>query len=119
MEMTEPVIHGWLDDEYFVSVTATPGKRVDEMQWAVDQYATAQPLPDVVVIDLGTNDSWQNWATAATADGLDHMAAQFPDACVIFATITAHPASRCSMRTRRRSTYTFVQLVIARSTGTP
>ena len=78
----------WLDPKYLVSVTAVGGQRVDQMQWAVDQYAAAQPVPDVVLLDLGTNDSWQGWTTAATDGGLDHMAAQFPNACVIFATIT-------------------------------
>lgn len=66
-----------------VSMVAEPSKRVEEMQDYATQYADTDP--DIMVINLGTNDALHSPEDAIAE--LEQMWAKFPNACQVPVTI--------------------------------
>jgi hypothetical protein len=50
--------------------------------------AMADPQPDIVVVNLGTNDAWQGLPVDQSVADLDGLVATYPDACHVLTTIT-------------------------------
>lgn len=91
-KLTDPYIHDVLDRDYAVSVRGIDGATTEAMQPYADAYAAgvAGGPPDVVVINLGTNDSWNNLAPLVTVLQLLTMHAKFPNACTVSVTLNTH-----------------------------
>jgi len=79
---------------YRHSITGLPGYTAASAQWLVDDYAAA--APDVFVFALGTNDMTEvalglNGTTLASIEArATAVAAQFPGACFVATTLSAH-----------------------------
>ncbi|MGZ4786484.1 MAG: SGNH/GDSL hydrolase family protein [Acidimicrobiales bacterium] len=79
------VLTATLSDRYNVTVVAEDGRTIAEQQDGASQ--AAESAPEYVVINLGTNDAVKGVSLADAEKGLVDMAAKFPDACIVFATI--------------------------------
>lgn len=84
--MSSDEFHRALDDEFAVSVDGRNSHTVAMMQESADEYARLEP--DIVVINLGTNDSYAGGSLAMTAIGLMAMERKFPNSCVILTTLS-------------------------------
>jgi hypothetical protein len=93
--ITDPYIHDVLDPDYSVSVRGIDGATTEAMQPYADAYSVglAGGRPDVVVINLGTNDSWNNLEPMSTALQLLAMDAKFRKACTVLVTLNTHTFS--------------------------
>jgi lysophospholipase L1-like esterase len=90
--MVDGDIHNVLDGDYAVSVRGIDGATTAEMQPYADAYAAgvAGGKPDIVVMNLGTNDSFRGLSLFAAALQLLAMDAKFPDACTVSVTLNTH-----------------------------
>ena len=90
--MVDQDIHAMLDGDYAVSVRGIDGATTAEMQPYADAYAAgvAGGRPNVVVMNLGTNDSWRGLGLFAAALQLLAMDAKFPEACTVLVTLNTH-----------------------------
>jgi lysophospholipase L1-like esterase len=76
------------------SVSGIQGLTTLDATWAVDHYAAAPP--DVLVIELGTNDvsymarGLPGYTMAEVQARLTALAARFPTSCVVVSTVSAH-----------------------------
>jgi lysophospholipase L1-like esterase len=93
--MVDRDIHDMLDNDHAVSIRGIDGATTAEMQPYADAYAEgmAGGPPDVVVMNLGTNDSWRGLVVLATALQLLTMDAKFPHACTVLVTLNTRTFS--------------------------
>ena len=85
-------IHAALDPAYTVDVNGIPGIEVAGQQTSALKYAQTQP--DVVIINLGTNDVGARRDPSDVIRELGAMAAEFgPTTCVVLVTLTTHVPS--------------------------
>ncbi len=97
---------------YNVAIEATVG--TDTLAQMGNVVAQAALVPDVEIIDLGTNDARTGKAVADVLARLDQMAAAFsPATCVIFVTTNSHnpswgPAEAAEIDAHERSTFAHV-----------
>jgi lysophospholipase L1-like esterase len=74
-----------LEDRYNVTIVAEDGRTIAEQQAGAAEAAATSP--EFVFINLGTNDAVKGVPLEEAEKGLVEMAAKFPDACAVFATI--------------------------------
>jgi len=85
--LSNAAIHASLEPVHAVEVNGIPGIEVAGQQAAASQYARTQP--DVVIINLGTNDVGAQRNPADVIGELGAMASEFGSAsCVVFVTLT-------------------------------
>ena len=89
--VSDASFHAQLDETHSVSVDGKPGMKVADLQDDATEYARTHP--DVVVINLGTNDGAAAATPLSAALGLLYMASKFPDACVVLTTLNTHTGS--------------------------
>jgi lysophospholipase L1-like esterase len=83
-------LHEALDGDHQVKLSGIIGATIADQQIHADEYAATEPLPAVVVVDLGTNDAWQAVPTETSATEIDTMIGKFPDACIVLTTVNEH-----------------------------
>lgn len=67
-------------------ISAVPGATIADMLPEAERMATDPP--DIVVVDLGTNDAWQGRPASQSAAELTAMTGLFPEACLVLVTVT-------------------------------
>jgi acyl-CoA thioesterase-1 len=78
-----------LKPRYALSMSAVVGVKTDGQMATAKRYAGTRP--DVVVINLGTNDALQGVDVDRYEREMAKMVSMFPDSCVIVTTIVTHP----------------------------
>jgi hypothetical protein len=90
--LSQAAIHAALDPAFSVEVNGIPGIQIAGQQEAVRQSATASP--DVVIINLGSNDVGAQREPAEVIRELDQTTSRFgPETCVVLVTLTTHVPS--------------------------
>jgi len=84
---SEAEIRAALAATTLVSLVGRSGKTIGELQ--PDADAAALSTPDIVVINLGSNDAYNAVDPTKTMLDLDHMMATFPASHLVMVTITA------------------------------
>jgi|GEM_PF-2652565 lysophospholipase L1-like esterase len=81
-------INAALRPRFAPGITAVIGIKTDAQLVTAKRYAATHP--DIVVIDLGTNDVTQHDAFESYRHELGSMVGLFPQSCVVVTTITTH-----------------------------
>lgn len=90
--LSEAAIHAALDPAYTVEVNGIPGIEVAGQQSSALEYAQTQP--DVVIVNLGTNDVGARRDPSDVISDLGAMASEFdPTSCVVLVTLTTRVPS--------------------------
>lgn len=84
---SEMEIRAALASTTLISLVGRSGKTIGEVQ--PDADAAAASVPDIVVINLGTNDAYNKLDPAKSHLDLVHMMATFPESHLVMVTITA------------------------------
>jgi hypothetical protein len=90
-EMSHDAIHRQLDGAYYVSVDGRPGFTISEQLPVAAVYSQQHPAPDVIVVNLGTNDAMLGTTLGDATNDLADVTANFPRArCVVLTTVNAN-----------------------------
>jgi lysophospholipase L1-like esterase len=78
-------LHTRLDANYAVSVTGIRGAKINTLVPAAEELAATNP--EIVVINLGTNDAWNDLPVEQSIASYDSIVDMFPSSCLVLVTI--------------------------------
>lgn len=78
-------LHTRLDANYAVSVTGIRGAKINTLVPAAEELAATNP--EIVVINLGTNDAWNDLPVEESIASYDSIVDMFPNSCLVLVTI--------------------------------
>lgn len=87
-------IHAALDPTHQVRIHAVTGITFAGSQERAVEFGATDP--DVVVVELGTNDVWTNVPLATITMDLTTLLGEFPAACVVMSTVNEHTQNAVS-----------------------
>lgn len=78
-------LHTRLDANYAVSVTGIRGAKINTLVPAAEELAPTNP--EIVVLNLGTNDAWNDLPVEESIASYDSIVDMFPNSCLVLVTI--------------------------------